>query len=98
MHGADYARGRERCGYAAALGPAVCERCERLRQLRVVERLWTDGAHRSARLGQALARECDGRLEMLAVISVARPRLFSGLQLRDHPGEALGKGVVDLAR
>ena len=56
------------------------------------------GLDRAAGLGQALAGEPLGVLEVAVPVGRAVARLVGGLELGDDPGQALGDRVVDLAR
>ena len=53
---------------------------------------------RPARLGQALAGQPDGVVDVASPVVRPVARLLGGLELGDDPGQPVGDGVVDLAR
>ena len=69
-----------------------------VRQRDALESLRPRRLDRAARLGQALARQAHGVVDVPLPVVAPIARLLGRLQLGDDPGQALGDRVVDLAR
>ena len=83
---------------AVELGPFAGDVGEGVGQRPRLERGGHRRLDRSAGLGEALARQALGVLEVPVSIGRSVVRLVGRLELGDDPDEALGDRVVDLAR